>query len=86
MNTNCINCGAPLHSDKCDYCGTEYTLNEFGQIKEYIIKLNILGEEKEFYIGDIEKHKICSNAVRDPSGFLVHDEIGNKLTLKLIEI
>lgn len=22
--TNCKNCGAPLHSYKCEYCGTEY--------------------------------------------------------------
>lgn len=21
---NCKNCGAPLHSYKCEYCGTEY--------------------------------------------------------------
>lgn len=22
--TNCVNCGAPLHNDVCEYCGTEY--------------------------------------------------------------
>ena len=22
--TNCKNCGAPLHGDKCEYCGSEY--------------------------------------------------------------
>lgn len=22
--TNCRNCGAVLHSNKCEYCGTEY--------------------------------------------------------------
>lgn len=22
--TNCSNCGAPLHSGRCEYCGTEY--------------------------------------------------------------
>ena len=22
--TNCKNCGAPLHGDHCEYCGTEY--------------------------------------------------------------
>lgn len=22
--TNCVNCGAILHGDKCEYCGTEY--------------------------------------------------------------
>lgn len=24
MLTNCKNCGAPLKSNKCKYCGTEY--------------------------------------------------------------
>lgn len=22
--TNCVNCGAPLHGDKCPFCDTEY--------------------------------------------------------------
>ena len=22
--TNCKNCGAPLHGNRCEYCGTEY--------------------------------------------------------------
>lgn len=22
--TNCVNCGAPLHGNICEYCGTEY--------------------------------------------------------------
>lgn len=25
--TNCINCGAPLHGNKCEYCRTEYGNN-----------------------------------------------------------
>lgn len=24
--TNCVNCGAPLHGNICEYCGTEYNL------------------------------------------------------------
>ena len=24
LPTNCKNCGAPLHSHECEYCGTEY--------------------------------------------------------------
>lgn len=27
MITNCKNCGAPLKSHKCEYCGTNYTIN-----------------------------------------------------------
>lgn len=25
--TNCVNCGAILHGNKCEYCGTEYENN-----------------------------------------------------------
>lgn len=25
--TNCVNCGAPLHGNICEYCGTEYGHN-----------------------------------------------------------
>lgn len=25
--TNCVNCGAPLHGNICEYCGTEYGQN-----------------------------------------------------------
>ena len=28
---NCQNCGAPLHGDKCEYCGTEYRTNKTHQ-------------------------------------------------------
>lgn len=27
--TNCVNCGAVLHGNKCEYCGTEYNILEF---------------------------------------------------------
>lgn len=32
----CINCGAPLHSNICDYCGTEYEIDDEEQIKDYL--------------------------------------------------
>ena len=55
--TNCINCGAALHGTKCDYCGTEYHLDDLGRIKEYYVKLELFGQIREFYIGCIEvKH------------------------------
>lgn len=86
MKTNCINCGAPLNNNKCDYCGTKYTLDEFGQINEYKVKLNIMGQEKEFYISEIETHCIYSDAYRDINGKLARKKICNKAELKLIEM
>lgn len=28
IKPNCVNCGAPLHGCKCEYCGTEYDSDE----------------------------------------------------------
>lgn len=28
VKSNCVNCGAPLHGCKCEYCGTEYDSDE----------------------------------------------------------
>lgn len=84
--TNCINCGAPLHNEKCDYCGTEYNLGNSGYINEYIVKINILGQEKDFYIGKIEKQSIFGDCCRDISGYLRTNKICDKLKLELIEM
>lgn len=84
--TNCINCGAPLHNEKCDYCGTEYHLDNNGQINEYKVKLNIMGEEKEFYISKVEKNAIFGDAYRNMEGNLVINKICDKLKIQLIEI
>lgn len=27
--TNCVNCGAILHGNKCEYCGTEYENSDY---------------------------------------------------------
>jgi hypothetical protein len=87
MKTNCINCGAPLHNEKCDYCGTEYHLDNCGQINEYKVKINILGQEKEFYIGRIERHSLFSaDTCRNIDGSLSSSKICDKLKLELIEM
>lgn len=57
--TNCKNCGAPLHYDKtnygkvseCRYCGTEYHIDLLGRIEEYKIKIEFMGEVRDYYIG-----------------------------------
>lgn len=62
LRTNCKNCGAPLEYDrtkygkttKCKYCRTEYHIDLLGRVEEYKVKLEIMGEIREFYIGEIE--------------------------------
>lgn len=34
----CKNCGAPLHSNKCEYCGTEYINNSIENYSDNIIE------------------------------------------------
>lgn len=36
---NCVNCGAPLHGDKCEYCGTEYDFDDIIHVKTSYIPL-----------------------------------------------
>lgn len=84
IRTNCINCGAPLKNGKCEYCGTEYHLDSLGQVNEYKVKVNIMGQEKDFYIGKIEKQSIYS--YRYVSGNLITNKICDKLKLELIEM
>lgn len=46
--TNCVNCGAILHGDKCEYCGTEYKNNGISasfNTDDYTGTMN-LGNEK----------------------------------------
>lgn len=85
--TNCLNCGAPLRYDKtsygrsckCEYCGTEYHIDEIGEVEEYTVKLKINGEIHKFYISDLEIHHLYND------GRLYQSKIGKKMKAKLIE-
>ena len=58
--TNCKNCGAPLHFEienrlaVCKYCNTEYHLDNLGRIKEYTVELELFGRRMKFYINEIK--------------------------------
>lgn len=66
MTTNCKNCGAPLHSTTCEYCGTEYEwISEINDFKQ-VIKINIHGRIRKFYIqcisvspSHVESTRLC---------------------------
>lgn len=38
---NCINCGAPLHGSKCEYCGTVYRDRRGDEMLDEIRKINL---------------------------------------------
>jgi len=55
---NCINCGAPLQGNRCEYCGTEYNgTTEVGfnaTISSGKGSITIDGDTIEVYVGDME--------------------------------
>lgn len=68
----CINCGAQLTGTKCDYCGTEYDTDSNGNvgikgkmINDYIVELEIDGENVRLYVSDIETHTIGVSTLED---------------------
>ena len=61
MPMNCINCGAVLHGNKCEYCGTESTKKISG---ETYLMLN--GEKIDVYVSHEETHKMFSRSGRFP--------------------
>lgn len=86
--TNCINCGAILTSNKCEYCGTEYDLDKHNNvnlqgntINDYTVELVINGEKIKFYIASIDiTHNV--DVDRDNDGHLYYDgKKKRKLTL-----
>ena len=44
--TNCPNCGAPLASGKCKYCGTEYMAKQ-GKNKYFLMGIEIENPTEE---------------------------------------
>lgn len=75
--TNCINCGAVLHGNICEYCGTEYNngviVANF-QNSDYTGVLKIGNEEIPVYIANMKSHMIEFGTWCDCNGVL-HREI-----------
>ena len=88
----CINCGAPLHSNICDYCGTEYEIDDNcnhtqkgKRINDFIYELDIQGKPYRFYVGEVEVNKL-TDVGRDKNGNVIPIHLGAKRKLTLIEI
>lgn len=48
--TNCKNCGAPLHGDVCEYCGTAISKPAFSEIQYVNVEKLLNGVEDEYGI------------------------------------
>ena len=57
---NCKNCGAALHGNICEYCGTDYTTGKFNaEFVEGIFGTLTLGDAQyKVYIGKIDNHTV----------------------------
>lgn len=87
--TNCINCGAILHGDKCEYCGTEYKNNGISasfNADDYTGTMNIGNEQIKVYINRMESNIICEDSYRDSDGNLYRDKPKMKRTFTVVEI
>lgn len=87
--TNCINCGAILHGDKCEYCGTEYKNNGISakfNNDDYARIIKIGNEEINAYISSMEGHLFEGNSWTDAQGIIHRDKPKMKRTFTLVEI
>ncbi len=87
--TNCKNCGAALHFDRkkrlaiCDYCHSEYHLDDLGRIKEYMVELEIFGKRMQFYIDSIRVEPQCIESTRLCDSKCFVKTINNEIELTL---
>lgn len=87
---NCVNCGAPIKGNKCEYCGTEYS--EDGRFVEAAFGTNDaygtlrIGDKfYEVYIGSMKAECIDSFAGRTLDGRMHRQPILMKHKFTLIE-
>lgn len=87
---NCINCGAPLHGSKCQYCGTEYGNNGFVcnfDRNDFTGTIRFDGKEYQVYLGKVEGNMVCcGNSGRDITGRMRLDNPIIKRKFTLIEM
>lgn len=90
MNTNCVNCGAPIDRklNKCPYCGTPYDYSGFNASfeKNALGTISIAGKEYQVYLGEYEVNTINMGYGRDINGMLHRDKIVSKRKFTLIEV
>lgn len=87
--TNCINCGAILHGDKCEYCGTEY--NQRGieatfNTDDFMGVMNVNGEDINVYIAKMEARFIGGDSGRNANGKLFQNNPRSKRIFTVVEM
>ena len=89
--TNCVNCGAPIETDKkvCPYCKTPYDVSGFkAEIGEMFFgEITIGGKTSRVYLENVERKQLLnSEPYYDSDGFC-HREIQKEIRkFTLIEV
>lgn len=86
--TNCVNCGAILHGNVCEYCGTECNDNGISASfheNDYTGTMKLGDEEIKVYIGHMESNIIESDVWMDAMGVLHRDKPKMKRKFTVIE-
>lgn len=91
MNTNCLNCGAPLHYTEtdygktsiCEHCGTEYHIDQLGRVEEYKVKIKVMGKVIDFYVTNMKMYPL-TDSWRTSDGQLHTHLVKNIVELNLI--
>lgn len=88
--TNCVNCGAVLHGNRCEYCGTVYSDNSVvASFEEGDLTgtFSVGGKTYNVYVGDVETTVISGPlTIRLLNGRFLRDNPVLKHKFTLIEV
>jgi hypothetical protein len=89
--TNCVNCGAPIETDKkvCPYCKTPYDVSGFkAEIGEMFFgEITIGGKTSRVYLGNVERKQLLNSEPYFDADGILHREIPKEIRkFTLIEV
>ena len=87
--TNCVNCGAPIETDKkvCPYCKTPYDVSGFkSEIGEMFGEVTIGGTTSRVYLGNVETKQLLREPYCDADGILHRETQKTIRKFTLIEV
>lgn len=87
---NCVNCGAPIETDKkvCPYCKTPYDVSGFkAEIGEMFGEITIGGKTSRVYLGNVERKQLLNSEPYYDANGILHREIPREIRkFTLIEV
>lgn len=80
--TNCVNCGAPIETDKkvCPYCKTPYDVSGFkAEIGEMFGEITICGKTSRVYLENVERKQLLNSEPYFDTDGILHREIPKEI-------